>query len=148
MTPADVAAVHAIEVRSYPNPWPAKSFEYEVTSSPASRLWVVEEQDGTIVGYIATWLIEPELHINNLTISPECRRRGLGSALLRFALHFGRASGARMATLEVRGTNDAARSLYRKHGFVQAGLRVGFYDSPRDDAIIMSREIGTRGNSD
>ncbi|MEW6367420.1 MAG: ribosomal protein S18-alanine N-acetyltransferase [Acidobacteriota bacterium] len=142
---ADVAAVHAIEVRSYPNPWPARSFEYEVTSSPASRLWVVEESDGTIIAYLATWLIPPELHINNLAVIPGHRRRGLGSALLRFALQFGIASGAGMATLEVRGANDAARSLYRKHGFVETGLRAGFYDSPRDDAIIMSREIGPSG---
>ena len=36
---------------------------------------------------------------------------------------------------------DAIRALYEKHGYVQAGLRRNYYEHPREDAVIMTREF-------
>ncbi|MFM8776816.1 MAG: ribosomal-protein-alanine N-acetyltransferase RimI, partial [Actinomycetota bacterium] len=39
-------------------------------------------------------------------------------------------------TLEVRHTNISAQNLYRRFGFVPAGVRKKYYEN-RDDAIVM-----------
>ena len=54
-----------------------------------------------------------------------------------------RFSAANLAflTLEVRASNNAAIGLYEKHGFHRAGLRPGYYQKPKEDAVIMTREF-------
>ena len=65
---------------------------------------------------------------------------GVASALLDVFCRFGAANLA-FLTLEVRQSNAAAIALYEKHGFQRAGLRPGYYQHPREDAVIMTREF-------
>src|SRR2546425_870785 len=78
---------------------------------------------GALLGYIMFWMVFEELHLMNLAVRPEGRRRGLGTALVLHALTAGAAPGARMALLEVRASNAAALAMYRKLGFVQKSVR-------------------------
>jgi len=80
------------------------------------------------------------MHINNVAVEPRRRRRGVAGALLEAALDHGRLGGARRAFLEVRASNRAAQSLYRRFGFQAAGVRKRYYDHPFEDAVIMRRE--------
>ena len=50
-------------------------------------------------------------------------------------------------TLEVRASNEAAIALYVKHGFVQAGVRKNYYQDPKEDALIMTREFHREGEA-
>lgn len=140
MEEGDLPAVHRIESRCYTNPWSIESFRYEMKLSPVSRFFVATDRQSSVLGYIGLWLIEDEIHVNNLAVSPERRRRGVASALLRFVLT-SKTVGAASATLEVRRSNGAAIALYRRFGFVEVGLRRGYYVNPPEDALIMTKPI-------
>src|ERR1700759_1866531 len=76
-----------------------------------------------IVGYIAARVSADELHINNIGVRAESRRRGVGGTLLAWALEEGVEHGARLAVLEVRAGNTAAQAMYRGLGFKMVGER-------------------------
>ena len=81
-----------------------------------------------------------EGYIDNVAVAPDARRHGVASALLDVFCRFGAANLA-FLTLEVRRSNTAAIALYEKFGFQMAGLRPGYYQHPREDAVIMTREF-------
>jgi len=74
----------------------------------------------------------------NLVVRPEARRRGLGTELVLHALAVGADRGVWTALLEVRASNRPALAMYERLGFVQRGVRRGYYDHPREDAVIMT----------
>jgi ribosomal-protein-alanine N-acetyltransferase len=82
-------------------------------------------------------MVFDELHINSLAVADAWRRRGLARALLRHVLADAAKAGARSATLEVRRSNEAARGLYEGLGFRVEGERPGYYQEPREDALIL-----------
>lgn len=139
----DIDIVHQIECECSSTPWPLASLRFELTESPASRLFVAEGESGKIAGYIAVWIVADEMHINNLAVAAGWRRRGVASSLLEFALDDARRAGAISATLEVRRSNTAAAELYRRHGFSEAGMRRDYYQDPTEDGIILSRSLRT-----
>ena len=76
---------------------------------------------------------------------PDYRRQGIASALLARVVEEGAARGSRRATLEVRRSNDPARRLYGRFGFVVAGVRRAYYTNPVEDAIVLSRDDRAHG---
>ena len=106
--------------------------------------YVLRLPECPVAGYIATWIVVDEVHINNLAVRPEYRARGFGSALLLHALDDGLRHGAGRATLEVRRSNEAARRLYERFGFRVAGVRRDYYSHPAEDALILWREPAAR----
>jgi ribosomal-protein-alanine N-acetyltransferase len=94
-----------------------------------------------VAGFIISRLVAGELHINNVAVRPEVRRRGVGAKLLAAVLSDGRSQGARLAFLEVRAGNAAAQGLYRRCGFQVAGRRKGYYAQPVEDALLMSLSL-------
>ena len=97
---------------------------------------------GPIVGYIVARETAGELHINNVAVRAEFRRRGIGAALLWRILHEARRRKANAAFLEVRSANIAAQALYEKNGFRAIARRVNYYSEPREDAVVMSLVLG------
>ncbi|WP_067180336.1 GNAT family N-acetyltransferase [Microtetraspora niveoalba] len=61
------------------------------------------------------------LGIYCMAVVPEARRRGLGGAVLRGLLGWGREQGAEGAYLVVTEANLGARALYEREGFTVAG---------------------------
>jgi ribosomal-protein-alanine N-acetyltransferase len=86
-------------------------------------------------------VVVDELQIDNLAVSEQWRRQGIGGALLKSALSMAARLGARTAMLEVRAANASARLFYEKEGFTPVGLRKRYYADPPDDALLLSREI-------
>jgi ribosomal-protein-alanine N-acetyltransferase len=72
----------------------------------------------------------------NLAVNPTWHRRGVATELLLELAWEARARGFLALTLEVRHTNVAAQDLYRRFGFVPAGVRKKYYENT-DDAIVM-----------
>lgn len=140
----DVPAVHEIDHLSFSLPWPERSFHYEVSSNPAARCWVVE-QDGRIIAMLVLWMIIDEAHVATIASHPDFRRQGIGEDLLLTALAFARDEGAVSAFLEVRAGNTGAQALYRKYGFVEDGIRPRYYKDNNEDALLMSLDLS---NSD
>lgn len=137
MVPQDVEQVAAIDQASFSLPWPARSFQHELTENPAARSWVAEV-DGRIAGMIVLWMIVDEVHIATLATQEGLRRQGIAEKLLMHALECAGMEGARRAYLEVRAGNLAAQAMYRKHGFVEDGRRPRYYKDNHEDAILMS----------
>lgn len=145
--PRDLAAVEALQRDTFTNPWGAEAMQWELDHTDVARLYVVAAEGDRIVGYCACWLVFDELHINSLAIDPACRRQGAATSLLEHVFAEAVAAGARSATLEVRASNLPALRLYERLGFRVDGTRRDYYQSPREDALILwNRQLGARGD--
>ena len=101
------------------------------------EICLVSDLDGTITGYAVLMISFDEATISNIAVGEPFRGQGIGEKLLRELIRRGREKGAERFTLEVRVSNSNAISLYRKLGFESVGVRKGFYERPREDALIM-----------
>jgi ribosomal-protein-alanine N-acetyltransferase len=133
----DLDGVMAVEQACFVNHAARDAIEWEARHSDVSRMYVLRHESGLVVGFCAGWVVVDELHVNSLAVLPGWRGRGLATGLLAAVLDASRAEGARRATLEVRTSNTAARALYERFGFAQAGLRHGYYTDPPEDALIL-----------
>ena len=140
MTLEDIPTVLEIDRVSFSNPWPERSYRYELTENAAARLFVAKSDDGAVIGYLGYWRIGDEVHISTFAVQPEFRKQGIGEDLLKSALADAAEKGARVATLEVRESNDPAIRLYEKLGFEVAGSRPRYYRDNDEDAILMMRD--------
>lgn len=138
MASEDISAVLEIDQLSFSNPWPERSYRYELSENPAAQLFVAKLDDGALIAYLGYWLIGDEVHISTFAVDPEFRRQGIGEDLLKNALADAALRGAQVATLEVRASNEAAIKLYEKLGFEVAGSRERYYHDNDEDAILMS----------
>lgn len=93
------------------------------------------------LGFLVARNLAAEWELENIVVSPAARRRGLGAALLEELLIRTRASGSESVFLEVRESNQSARSLYEKVGFQTAGRRKGYYFKPQEDAILYRYDL-------
>ena len=93
-----------------------------------------------ISGFAGFWFMADEAHITNVAVRERYRHQGIGELLLISIIDLAMELKARIITLEVRASNIAAQSLYRKYGFSQVGLRRGYYSDNREDGVLMSTE--------
>ena len=138
MTLRDLDKVLAIERDCFPSPWSEDSFRQEIIDRERS-IPLTASIDGQIIGYSVAWFVVDEIHIGNIAVHHDHRRRGIGELMLRTLLERGIARECRLATLEVRQTNRAAIELYRKFGFLAIAQRKGYYIDTGDNAIVMIR---------
>jgi ribosomal-protein-alanine N-acetyltransferase len=139
----DLDAMLAIEEASFSNPWSREMYLSELRNPGVSFFFVARDDDGRVVGFCSFWRIHDELHINNLAVAPDVRRRGVASALLTRVLSEAASIGVTRATLEVRRSNIAAQGLYDRFGFRTAGIRRAYYSQPVEDALVLWREERT-----
>lgn len=144
----DLPAVLEIDRLSFPVPWPASSYRFEILENPVSNLLVAERMGAAsrrLVGYLGMWELVDEGHISTLAVHPEHRRQGIARALLINALGHFAERGVDSVSLEVRASNEAAQSLYGWFGFEIAGRRAGYYRDNKEDALVMKLEgLGER----
>jgi ribosomal-protein-alanine N-acetyltransferase len=137
MRRSDIDAVHEIERLSFSTPWPSYAFEQELATNRMARYLVVR-RDGRLVGFAGVWLMADEAHITTFAVHPDWRRQGIAQRLMVALLELSLEIGAERMTLEVRVSNVAAQSLYRRFGFVTAGRRPRYYTDDGEDALIMT----------
>ena len=100
---------------------------------------VLKAAGGAIAAFCCVWVVLDELHINNVAVRPEFRRRGFARMLLEHVMDEATRRGATRATLEVRRSNVGALRLYERLGFSVAGVRPNYYTNPVEDALILWR---------
>jgi ribosomal-protein-alanine N-acetyltransferase len=136
---ADLLAVFRIEKRSFEQPWPYDAFE-SVLGAPA---FLVAERDGSIVGFVVGDTADSHGasigHVKDLAVDPQHRRKGIGRQLLSEGLAALGAVGIDRVKLEVRRSNESARSLYSTFGFELHHTVPGYYDDG-EDANVLVRE--------
>ncbi len=137
----DLDAVTALEARAYSFPWSRGNFIDSLSVGHLAE--VLQAPRPGLLGYFIAMPGVDELHLLNLTVAPEWQGRGLGSELLQAVCEHAVARGMAQLWLEVRQSNQRARSLYRHRGFQELGLRRGYYPAAagREDAVIMSLKL-------
>lgn len=96
-----------------------------------------------ILGFAGIWFMADEAHLANIAVREAYRQRGVGELLLISVIKLAIERDTRFITLEVRFTNKAAQALYKKYGFVEVGIRRGYYTVNREDAMLMTADAIT-----
>jgi ribosomal-protein-alanine N-acetyltransferase len=169
MEPGDVPAVIAIERMSFPTPWHASSFLYELKHNTRSFFYTLLEpasqplpdghtdagqgwfrrlrgvfrppEENRVIGYVGLRRQSTDAHISTIAVHPEWRDRGLGELLLLIAMEKAVELDAGAVSLEVRPSNQVAQQLYRKYGFRFTGVHRGYYRDG-EDAWLMRVRLG------
>jgi len=135
----DLAVMAAIEHAVFTDPWSLAALG--ATLEGVATEVLVAEVDGGVVGYVVAQVALDEAEILNLAVAPGQRRRGIATALVLHAIERAVAHGAARVFLDVRESNEAARRLYAGLGFEPVARRRGYYRRPREDALVLMREI-------
>ncbi len=128
-----------LERRCFSDPWSVASFR-EAIEAPWS-FGLVADGPATVGGYLIARDAAGSGEILNLAVAPEHRRQGLARRLLEAGLGELSARGVYEVFLEVRQSNVAAQMLYGDAGFRTVGQRAGYYRSPREDALVLRRDL-------
>ena len=140
MSAEHIPALAAIEQECFADPWSEQGLAEEL-DNPCAHFFVAE-RCGEVYGYLGTHIVADEMSVTNIAVKAEFRRHGVASALLTEARQLALKKNLYRITLEVRVSNDAAISLYERHGFVKDGIRPRFYSHPAEDAAIYSLYLG------
>ena len=135
MTEQDCVRVAELEKQIFSLPWSEDGFRAAVAI--VSNIFLVAEEAGEICGYIGLYQSLDEGEITNVAVAPDKRNAGVGFKLMQAVLGMAKQQGIVRIVLEVRVSNASAIHLYEKCGFVNCGIRKGFYDFPKEDAYIM-----------
>jgi ribosomal-protein-alanine N-acetyltransferase len=126
-----------IEEQLYPRPWTNHTFVSELSQMRAgNRYYLVAYVGDTMVGYAGLMFAADDAHVTNIAVDPAWQGRGVATEMMLDLVLLAHARGCVAMTLEVRHTNVVAQNLYRRFGFVPAGVRKRYYENT-DDAIVM-----------
>jgi ribosomal-protein-alanine N-acetyltransferase len=145
-TNEDSTALAQLEAACHIHPWTEAQLREEVAYGSPNAVLVLRGAPGPgegwrgIRAYSVHRVVVDEMHILNVAVAPEWRRRGLARWLLRFAMAHAVRGGARRAFLEVRRSNREALRLYEGLGFSRLAVRPGYYREPREDALVLGLE--------
>ncbi|MBR6909829.1 MAG: ribosomal protein S18-alanine N-acetyltransferase [Lachnospiraceae bacterium] len=134
---SDILTLARIERESFSHPWSEESFR-ELLSIDYAR-YLVAEADGKVVGSAGMRVVYGEGDIDNVVVDTGYRGNGIAGALISELIALGESEGVKEFTLEVRVSNAPAIRVYEKAGFKAEGVRPGFYEDPKEDALIMWR---------
>jgi len=166
MTLEDIDQVVMLDKLSFPSPWPARTYRYEILDNEHARMFALEPADVSIqatetrqaswldrllssisgrgngqsshlMGYSGMWHIADEAHISTIAVHPDWRGKKLGELLVWSMVRQAMRQQAVQVTLEVRVSNTLAQNLYYKYGFEILGTRKGYYRDNSEDAYMM-----------
>ena len=136
----DSAAVAEMEQQIFSDPWSEKSVMETVQQKQS--VCFAAEKAGHLLGYLLAYHAADEAEIARIAVQKEARRQGAAGKLMQALEHYCEEHKMEKLLLDVRESNEAARSFYTKNGFVEDGIRQGFYTNPSEDAVLMSRQLG------
>ncbi len=129
--------ISELEKLCFSMPWTREQLEAQMTNHMHVFL-AAQDGDGRAVGYVGLMHVLDEGYISNVAVSPAHRREGIGDMLLDALRERAEEKKLAFLTLEVRQSNEPAKSLYKKHGYVEVGLRRNYYAKPTEDAVLMT----------
>lgn len=143
-TTDDIRVLMAIEKQA-PTAAHWSEEQYRAALEPGAvpeRLCLVAEET-EVLGFIVARVLGEEWEIENVIVASSRQRRGTGLRLVEELLQQAKMRGARYVFLEVRESNQAARRLYAKSGFVEEGRRKSYYRDPEEDALLFRYSFST-----
>lgn len=133
MSVGDIADVLTLEREIFSAPWTEEMVRDELDGP--GRSYLIATSGSAVAGYGGIMVIEGDAHIMTLAVAQQHRRRGVATRLMLGLIDAALAAGAAHLTLELRVSNEAARSLYEKFGFAPVGIRPRYYID--EDALVM-----------
>ncbi len=140
MTADHLDEVAELERICFSMPWSRKMLAEELDNALSAFL-VALDDEGRVAGYAGLQVVLDEGYITNVAVRPDCRRRGVAGKLLQVFLDFAQGNRLAFLTLEARASNYDAIALYGSRGFRSVGQRKNYYEHPKEDALIMTREF-------
>ncbi len=132
----DIEKIHALENQCFSDAWSIDGIRESLEQDYTVLLgaWLGEE----LAGYLIAYFSIDDCEIARIAVDEACRRRGVALRLLEELEGICREKQAGKLLLDVRRSNAAAVSLYKRFGFTEDGVRKNFYTRPMEDAILMS----------
>lgn len=140
VTKSDLKQIEELEQEIFPDPWSLKSLTD--SQEKENALFICTKDEKKIVGYMIIYFAADEAEIIRVAVKKEARRKGIGQRMLLGVEDYCEKKKIRKLYLEVRESNFAALSFYLDGGFINSGLRKDYYSNPKEDAILMKRELG------
>ncbi len=131
-----LSALEALEKVCFAQPWDAHALA-SLLENPAGRLDILETAAGELLCYALWQQTADEAELLRLATAPEVRRQGYAAGLLRTSLAQMQREGTAAFWLDVRVSNEAARTLYHSLGFQSMGVRRRYYRAPEEDAAVL-----------
>lgn len=135
---SDIPAILEIERSLFAGPWEEQLFIETIKDHKDFFVFIEQKK---IAGYIIFEKVLDEGHITNLAVSKEYQRKGIASRLINKILDMARQEKIKQVFLEVRESNEAARKLYSKFGFVEIGKRKSYYHKTNENAVILKLDL-------
>ncbi len=144
MTADHLDEVAELERVCFTTPWSRNMLAEELDNYLSAFLVALDNND-KVAGYAGLQAVLDEGYITNVAVRPDCRRQGIAGKLLQVFLDFAKGNHLAFLSLEVRASNYDAIALYGSRGFRSVGRRKNYYEHPREDAIIMTKEFEHHG---
>ena len=139
MRSEDISAIAKLEKICFSDPWSENSIASEL-NNPLS-CWLVAVEGDSLAGYVGSQTVLDGSDMMNIAVAPAHRRKGIAEALVLALCEHLRDRSSVCLLLEVRASNAPAISLYEKLNFVQIGRRKNYYRNPKEDALILRKEL-------
>jgi [ribosomal protein S18]-alanine N-acetyltransferase len=140
MRPAHIDALMPYERAMFgTEAWSRSAYRAELADTRSRHYLAAEGATGELLGWAGVMVVGDAAEILTVGVVPDARRTGLARRMVQALLAEAIRRGAREAFLEVRLDNTAARALYVTEGFAELGLRRGYYDGGRVDAVTMRK---------
>lgn len=135
---AHAAVLAALHAESIVPPWSTETFA-TLLGQPGVAGWIATDNEEP-VGLLLARAAADEAEILTLAVLPRMRRRGIAAHLMAQLVVWAVPAKATRLFLEVAEDNVAARALYERSGFINAGRRKDYY-APGRDALLLTREL-------
>jgi ribosomal-protein-alanine N-acetyltransferase len=139
MSRRDLDVVVSIESKVFSDPWSYNAFKTDLYNDMAYPLVAVFDEE--VVGYACIYIVVGEVQIGNIAVAFDFRKRGVAKMLMNEILRITDEQNCNSVFLEVRESNMAAQELYNSYGFKAVAKRESYYRNPRENAIIMVKEL-------
>ena len=139
----ELSEIAALESKIFSDAWSEKSLEETWNQKNAeifTARYRMEEADESnkIAGYVIFYYVLDEGEIARIAVSPEVRRQKTATRIYQRLEKFCEEKEITKIMLEVRESNEAARAFYSRCGFKEDGIRKNYYDTPKENAVLMS----------
>lgn len=135
----DIHAIIKIENECNLSPWSLEDYRYEIKKD--NSYLIVAEIKNNVSGFLVARFSEVEVDILNIGVTSAYRNLGIGDALLSSLVNKACSMNVESIWLEVRESNAPAVSFYRNRGFKPIQVRMGFYNRPVENAIVMKCDL-------
>ena len=139
MNESHVPQIAELEKLCFNDPWSVNSIASELDNRLS--FWLVAVENDCVLGYIGSQTVLGETDMMNIATHPDHRKQGIAAALIEALIAGLKERGSHSLMLEVRASNEAAISVYRRLDFVEVGKRKNYYRNPKEDALILRKEF-------